>query len=64
MANFIAFLKGVVAQGRFQRDRWQDFRYRHPAIARDLAALAFILVFVLVVSLVCAANGIPNPLFR
>ena len=44
MAYFIELIKGIIAKARFRSDSWQDFRDRHPAIARDLGAFVLALL--------------------
>ena len=47
MPYFIRVLRGITAKLCFHADSFADFRYRHPAIARDLGA--FVLVLLLAV---------------
>ena len=61
MAYFIELIKGIIAKARFSVDSWQDFRYRHPAIARDLGAFVLILLFAAVIWALSAASGNPSP---
>lgn len=61
MVNFIAKVKGIIAKARFSADSWQDFRDRHPAIARDLGAFVLVLLLAAVIWVLSAASGNPNP---
>lgn len=61
MVNFIAKVKGIIAKARFNLDSLQDFRDRHPAIARDLGAFVLVLLLAAVIWALSAASGNPNP---
>lgn len=61
MVNFIAKVKGIIAKARFSADSWQDFRDRHPAIARDLGAFVLVLLLAVVIWALSAASGNPSP---
>lgn len=61
MAYFIQLVRGIVAKARFHADSFSDFRYRHPAIARDLDAFVLILLLALVIWVLSAASGNPSP---
>lgn len=61
MAYFIELIKGIIAKARFAADSWQDFRDRHPAIARDLGAFVLILLLAAVIWALSAASGNPSP---
>lgn len=61
MAYFIELIKGIIAKARFRSDSWQDFRYRHPAIARDLGAFVLVLLLAAVIWALSAASGNPSP---
>lgn len=61
MVNFIAKVKGIVTKARFHTDSFGDFRDRHPAIARDLGAFVLVLLLALVIWVLSAASGNPNP---
>lgn len=61
MAYFIELIKGIIAKARFSADSWQDFRDRHPAIARDLGAFVLILLLAAVIWVFSAASGNPAP---
>lgn len=61
MVNFIAKVKGIIAKARFNLDSLQDFRDRHPAIARDLGAFVLVLLLAAVIWALSAASGNPSP---
>lgn len=61
MVNFIAKVKGIIAKARFNLDSLQDFRARHPAIARDLGAFVLVLLLAAVIWALSAASGNPSP---
>lgn len=61
MAYFIELVKGIIAKARFSADSLSDFRYRHPAIARDLGAFVLILLLAAVIWVFSAASGNPAP---
>lgn len=61
MAYFIQLVRGIVAKARFHADSWQDFRDRHPAIARDLGAFVLVLLLAAVIWALSAASGNPSP---
>lgn len=61
MAYFIELIKGIIAKARFRSDSWQDFRDRHPAIARDLGAFVLVLLLAAVIWVLSAALGNPSP---
>ena len=61
MPYFIRLLRGIIAKARFNADSFADFRYRHPALVRDLGAFVLILVLALVIWVLSAASGNPNP---
>lgn len=61
MAYFIELIKGIIAKARFRSDSWQDFRDRHPAIARDLGAFVLVLLLAAVIWALSAASGNPSP---
>lgn len=60
MVNFIAKVKGIIAKARFNLDSLQDFRDRHPAIARDLGAFVLVLLLAAVIWALSAASGNPS----
>ena len=60
MAYFIELVKGIIAKARFSVDSWQDFRDRHPAIARDLGAFVLVLLLAAVIWVLSAASGNPS----
>lgn len=61
MAYFIELIKGIIAKARFSADLFSDFRYRHPAIARDLGAFVLVLLLAAVIWALSAASGNPSP---
>lgn len=61
MAYFIELIKGIIAKARFSADSFSDFRYRHPAIARDLGAFVLVLLLAAVIWALSAASGNPSP---
>lgn len=61
MVNFIAKVKGIITKARFHADSFSDFRYRHPAIARDLGAFVLVLLLAAVIWALSAASGNPSP---
>lgn len=61
MAYFIELVKGIIAKARFSVDSWQDFRDRHPAIARDLGTFILVLLLAAVIWALSAASGNPSP---
>lgn len=61
MLYFIHFLRGIAAKLRFHADSFADFRYRHPAIARDLGAFVLVLLLAAVIWALSAASGNPSP---
>lgn len=61
MVNSIAKVKGIIAKARFNLDSLQDFRDRHPAIARDLGAFVLVLLLAAVIWALSAASGNPSP---
>lgn len=61
MSYFIELFKEIVTKARFSADSWQDFRDRHPAIARDLGAFVLVLLLAAVIWALSAASGNPNP---
>lgn len=61
MVNFIARVKKIIDKARFHADSFADFRYRHPAIARDLGAFVLVLLLAAVIWALSAASGNPSP---
>lgn len=61
MLYFIKLIKEIVTKARFHADSFGDFRYRHPAIARDLGAFVLVLLLAAVIWVLSAASGNPNP---
>ncbi len=61
MAFILDQIKRIIASLRFGADSWQDFRDRHPAIARDLGAFALVLLLAAVIWALSAASGNPSP---
>lgn len=61
MPYFIRILRGLITKARFHADSLSDFRARHPAIARDLGAFVLVLLLALVIWVLSAASGNPNP---
>lgn len=61
MAYFIQLVRGIIAKARFSAVSWQDFRDRHPAIARDLGAFVLVLLLAAVIWALSAASGNPSP---
>ena len=61
MLYFIQVLKEIVAKVHFHSDSFADFRYRHPALVRDLGAFVLVLLFALVIWALSAASGNPSP---
>lgn len=61
MLYFIQFLKRITESVRFHADSFSDFRYRHPAIARDLGAFVLVLLLAAVIWALSAASGNPSP---
>ena len=61
MVNFIARVKKIIEKARFHADSFADFRYRHPAIARDLGAFVLVLLLAAVIWALSAASGNPSP---
>ncbi len=61
MVNFIARVKKIIDKARFHADSFGDFRYRHPAIARDLGAFVLVLLLAAVIWALSAASGNPSP---
>lgn len=61
MLYFIQLLKGIIARLCFHADSFADFRYRHPALVRDLGAFVLVLLFALVIWVLSAASGNPSP---
>lgn len=61
MAFILDQIKRITANARFSADSWQDFRNRHPAIARDLGAFVLVLLLAAVIWVLSAASGNPNP---
>lgn len=61
MLYFIQVLKEITAKLRFHADSFADFRYRHPALVRDLGAFVLVLLFALVIWALSAASGNPSP---
>lgn len=61
MLYFIQFLKRITAKLRFHADSFADFRYRHPAIARDLGAFVLVLLLALVLWVLSVMAGNPSP---
>lgn len=61
MLYFIQLLKGIIEKARFHADSFSDFRYRHPAIARDLGAFVLVLLLAAVIWALSAASGNPSP---
>ena len=61
MPYFIRVLREITAKLRFHADSFADFRYRHPAIARDLGAFVLVLLLAAVIWALSAASGNPSP---
>ena len=61
MVNFIARVKKIIDKACFHADSFGDFRYRHPALVRDLGAFVLILLFAAVIWVFSAASGNPSP---
>ncbi len=61
MAYIIQLVRGIIAKARFRTDSWQDFRDRHPVIARDLGAFVLVLLLAAVIWALSAASGNPSP---
>lgn len=61
MVNFIARVKKIIDKARFHADSFADFRYRHPAITRDLGAFVLVLLLAAVIWALSAASGNPSP---
>lgn len=61
MAYFIQLVREITAKLRFHADSFADFRYRHPALVRDLGAFVLVLLFALVIWALSAASGNPSP---
>lgn len=61
MVNSIARVKKIIDKARFHADSFADFRYRHPAIARDLGAFVLVLLLAAVIWALSAASGNPSP---
>lgn len=61
MPYFIRALRRITAFARFHADSFADFRYRHPAIARDLGAFVLVLLLAAVIWALSAASGNPSP---
>lgn len=61
MPYFIRVLRGITEKARFRADSFADFRYRHPAIARDLGAFVLVLLLAAVIWALSAASGNPSP---
>lgn len=61
MPYFIRVLRGIIAKACFSADSFADFRDRHPALVRDLGAFVLVLLLALVIWVLSAASGNPNP---
>lgn len=61
MAFILDQIKRIIVSLRFSADSWQDFRDRHPAIARDLGAFVLVLLLAAVIWALSAASGNPSP---
>lgn len=61
MLYFIRVLRGITEKARFHADSFADFRYRHPALVRDLGAFVLVLILALVIWVLSAASGNPSP---
>lgn len=61
MAFILDQIKRIIASLRFNADSFADFRYRHPAIARDLGAFVLVLLLAAVIWALSAASGNPSP---
>lgn len=61
MLYFIKVMKGIIEKLLFHADSFADFRYRHPAIARDLGAFVLVLILAAVIWVLSAASGNPSP---
>ncbi len=61
MAYFIQVVREIIAKAGFNADSFSDFRYRHPAIARDLGAFVLVLLLTAVIWALSAASGNPSP---
>lgn len=61
MAFILDQVKRITAKLRFHADSFADFRYRHPAIARDLGAFVLVLLLAAVIWALSAASGNPSP---
>lgn len=61
MAFILDQVKRITESVRFHADSFSDFRYRHPAIARDLGAFVLVLLLAAVIWALSAASGNPSP---
>lgn len=61
MAFILDQVKRITEKARFSADSWQDFRDRHPAIARDLGTFILVLLLSAVIWALSAASGNPSP---
>lgn len=61
MAFILDRVKRITAKLCFHADSFADFRYRHPAIARDLGAFVLVLLLAAVIWALSAASGNPSP---
>lgn len=61
MPYFIRAIRGITAFARFHADSFADFRYRHPAITRDLGAFVLVLLLAAVIWALSAVSGNPSP---
>lgn len=61
MAFILDQVKRITEKAGFHADSFADFRYRHPAIARDLGAFVLVLLLAVVIWALSAASGNPSP---
>lgn len=61
MAFILDQISKIIVSLRFSVDSWQDFRDRHPAIARDLGTFILVLLLAAVIWALSAASGNPSP---
>lgn len=61
MINSIARVKKIIDKASFHADSFGDFRYRHPALVRDLGAFVLVLLLAAVIWALSAASGNPSP---
>ncbi len=61
MAFILDQVKRITEKARFHADSFGDFRYRHPALVRDLGAFVLVLLLAAVIWALSAASGNPSP---